>query len=153
MRCQTAYFPTTAETVMSNGSPRALDIAEVRRMFTRVRAAVAALALAGAVGLTAQSGSTAEDKQQSTKQKAEKKKANRKGQQKGTQSATQSEQTGATDTERSRNAGGKTDPQMPESVRPDPTRPGTPPTFPPNDTSPRTPVKPPDPTAPTAVKP
>jgi len=46
------------------------------------------------------------------------------------------------------------DPHMPrEGVRQDPTHPGTPPTLPPNESAPKTPVKPPDPTAPTTVKP
>jgi hypothetical protein len=40
-----------------------------------------------------------------------------------------------------------------DPLHPDPTRPGTPPTFPPrNEASPKTPVKPTDPTAPTIVK-
>jgi uncharacterized low-complexity protein len=47
------------------------------------------------------------------------------------------------------------DPQMPrnDGTGLDPTRPGTPPTFPPNQSAPNSAVKPPDPTAPTTVKP
>src|SRR5689334_21421151 len=42
------------------------------------------------------------------------------------------------------------EPQMPKDENLDPTRPGTRPTLPPNESAPKTPVKPPDPTAPSA---